>query len=330
MRDFTVNKKQSGLHVVKASLMAFPQLKPADLYHALKRKDIRIDGRKTDKDVAVREGSKVEIWLPDSLFDNKAIPVRQEAKLGFDIAFETKGLLIINKSQGLAVHSGRSTGEDNLIDLIRQNTRYKDAELCHRIDMNTGGLVMVAKNKAYLDSATELFRNGLITKRYHAIVIGCPDLGEQVACEDGVIMREISAFLEKTKSGNVYIHDTKQPKDLEITTRYRILRRFDSGEDRQLLSELELELVTGRTHQIRAHMAHIGFPVLGDGNYGRNKINMEYKTSSGGKLRHQQLYSTKIMIGNVPNGNLHSDISSKCFTIAPEYELDFKDLEVLV
>lgn len=326
MRKFTVGKNQDGLHVVKASVMAFPQLRTADLYHALKRRDIRIDGKKVDKDIAVRAGSEVEIWLPDSLFEKKA-GTGAPSKSAFTIAYETKGLLLINKSQGLAVHSGKSTGEDTLIDLIRKETRFREAELCHRIDMNTGGLVMVAKNKAYLDAATELFRNKLITKRYNAIVIGTPGTGEPVACDDGTIMHEVKAFLEKTRSGNVYIHDERQPGDLEIVTRYRVTRRFES-EDRPQLSELELELVTGRTHQIRAHMAHLGYPVLGDGNYGRNRDNMLFKTEGGSKLRHQQLYSTQIRAGKIPSGNLLSDISGKCFKISPEYELDFKGLKV--
>ena len=327
MRKFTVGKNQDGLHVVKASVMAFPQLRTADLYHALKRRDIRIDGKKVDKDIAVRAGSEVEIWLPDSLFEKKA-GTGAPSKSAFTIAYETKGLLLINKSQGLAVHSGKSTGEDTLIDLIRKETRFREAELCHRIDMNTGGLVMVAKDKAYLDAATELFRNKLITKRYNAIVIGTPGTGEPVACDDGVIMYEVKAFLEKTKSGNVYIHDVRQPGDLEIVTRYRVLKTYEAGDDRPDLSELELELVTGRTHQIRAHMAHLGYPVLGDGNYGRNKSNMEFKTAMGTRLRHQQLYSTQIRAGKVPQGNLHGDISGKCFKISPEYELDFKGLKV--
>ncbi|MCR4688368.1 MAG: RluA family pseudouridine synthase [Saccharofermentans sp.] len=328
MRKYTVGKDQDGLHVVKASIMAYPQLRSADLYHALKRRDIRIDGKKVDKDIAVRLGSEVEIWLPDALFEKNSAPAKSPSKDAFKIAFETAGLLIINKSQGIAVHSGKSTGEDTLIDLIRKETRYKEAELCHRIDMNTGGLVMVAKNKAYLDSATELFRNKLITKRYNAIVLGVPDAGDEVCCDDGVIMHEVSAFLEKTRSGNVYIHDAKQPGDLEIVTRYHVIKEFTSTDTGFDLSELELELVTGRTHQIRAHMAHLGYPVLGDGNYGRNKYNTEFKTRAGGRLKHQQLYSTQIRVGHVPSGNLHSDISGKCFKISPEYELDIKGLKV--
>ena len=207
MRDFTVNKSQDGLHVVKASQEAFPQLKSSDLFHALKRRDIRIDGKKINKDIAVKTGNVVEIWLPDELFDTaKKVPAKQPEKM-YEIVAETKGLLIVNKFQGIAVHSGKSDIDDTLIDQIRNNTKFKDAELCHRIDMNTGGLVLIAKNKAALSDCVELFKNDLVTKRYRALVLGEPYVGEPAVGEDGTLYKEVKGFLEKTKAGKVYIHD---------------------------------------------------------------------------------------------------------------------------
>ena len=300
MRDFTVTKSQDGLHVVKASLEAFPQLKSADLFHALKRRDIRIDGKKINKDMAVKAGNVVEIWLPD----------------------ETKGLLIVNKFQGIAVHSGKSDIDDTLIDQIRNNTKFKDAELCHRIDMNTGGLVLIAKNKAALADCVELFKNDLVTKRYRALVLGEPDEGEPAVGEDGTLYKEVKGYLEKTKAGKVYIHDDKHPGDLDIATKYRILKVFeDVGPDGESVSDLELELVTGRTHQIRAQFAHLGHPVIGDGNYGRNKVNMHFETADGKKVRYQQLFSCQILFGRIPKNNMHVDVSGKTFKIGPDYNV---------
>ena len=326
MRDFTVSKAQDGLHVVKASIEAFPQLKSADLFHALKRRDIRIDGKKINKDIAVKTGSVVEIWLPDELFDSaKKAPKAKPAEKMYEIVAETKGLLIVNKSQGIAVHSGKSDIEDTLIDQIRSQTRYKEAELCHRIDMNTGGLVLIAKNKAALADCVELFKNGLVTKRYRALVLGEPDCGEPSVGEDGTLYKEVTGYLEKTKAGKVYIHDEKQPGDLDIATKYRILKVFkDQGPDGESVSDLELELVTGRTHQIRAQFAHLGHPVIGDGNYGRNKVNLNFETVGGKKVRYQQLFSCQILFGRIPKNNMHVDVSGKTFKIGPDYNVRLK------
>ena len=323
MRDFTVSKAQDGLHVVKASQEAFPQLKSADLFHALKRRDIRIDGKKVNKDIAVKAGSVVEIWLPDDLFDAKkaSAPAASKEPM-FEIVAETKGLLIVNKSQGIAVHSGKSDIDDTLIDLIRETTKYKDAELCHRIDMNTGGLVLIAKNKQALADCVELFKNNLVTKRYRALVLGEPDEGEPAVGEDGTIYKEVKGYLEKTKAGKVYIHDDKHPGDLDIATKYKILKTFkDAGPDGESVSDLELELVTGRTHQIRAQFAHLGHPVIGDGNYGRNKVNMHFETKDGKKVRYQQLFSCQILFGRIPKNNMHVDVSGKTYKILPDYNV---------
>ena len=352
MRKFSVSRSQDGKHVVKAAQEVFPTLESKELFHALKRKDIRINGKRIASDVAVKADDEVEIWLPDELFgrqpggkkpvqspqgQHNAKQTQSVSGRGvsdaenkpYEIAFETKGLLIINKAQGIAVHSGKNADEDNLIDLIRTQTKYRDAELCHRIDMNTGGLVMVAKNKRALEDAVVLFRDKKVTKRYHALVYGVPDVGTGVVCDDDTVMYEVSAFLEKTKAGEVYIHDAQQPHDLPITTRYHVLKTYKGkGPQGTDFSLIECELVTGRTHQIRAHLAHLGYPVLGDGNYGRNRINTFFRAKGGGKLRHQQLYSTRIKIGDVMPGNCHTDISGKVFKIEPAFELDFESLGI--
>ena len=308
MRDFTVTKSQDGLHVVKAAQEAYPQLRSSDLFHALKRRDIRIDGKKINKDIAVKTGNVVEIWLPDELFDaSKKAPAKAPEKM-YEIVAETKGLLIVNKFQGIAVHSGKSDIEDTLIDQIRNNTKFKDAELCH--------------NKAALADCVELFKNDLVTKRYRALVLGEPNVGEPAVGEDGTLYKEVKGFLEKTKAGKVYIHDEKQPGDLDIATKYRILKVFENvGPDGESVSDLELELVTGRTHQIRAQFAHLGHPVIGDGNYGRNKVNMHFETSDGKKVRYQQLFSCQILFGRIPKNNMHVDVSGKSFKIGPDYNV---------
>jgi len=319
MRSFEVTNNQSGEHVVKACAMQFPSLKNADLYRALKHKDIRIDGKKVSSDITVYEGQEVQVWLPDSFFD-ATVEEPKEKKSSMDdyrVVAQTDSLLILNKRQGLAVHSGKTT-EENLIDIVRRQSQFRDAELVHRIDMNTGGLIMVAKNKAALEDAVALFKKDLVIKRYRCLVVGRipADIGEPVVCTDEALMCEINAYLEKTKAGSVYIHDERKDGDLPISTRYRVLGYYHG------FSEIECELITGRTHQIRAQFAHLGYPILGDGNYGRNQVNLGFRNKDGGKIRHQQLWSTSLIFGKIPADNMHRELSGRKFTIEPSYEVE--------
>lgn len=315
MRSFTVDNSLNGEHVVKACTVNFPSLTKADLYKALKHKDIRIDGKKVSSDIKVLAGQEIQVWLPDSLFDGKE--VKKDYSRDYSIVAQTDGMLIVNKRQGLPVHSGKTTTDD-LIDIVRKTTGNKNAELVHRIDMNTGGILMIAKNKEYLEDAVKLFKEEKVTKRYRCLVVGKipSDLGEPVVASDEKLMSEVKAYLEKTRSGEVYIHDVKQEGDLPITTRYRVLGVYDG------FSEIECELVTGRTHQIRAQFAHLGYPILGDGNYGRNQVNLAFLSKDGGKIRHQQLWSTTLMFGKISEDNLHRELSGRKFSIEPRYEVE--------
>lgn len=330
MRKFTVDDIQNGKHVVKAACEAFSSLEPSMLYKALKHKDIRVDGKKISSDMTVFCGQEVEIWLPDECFKKSAKSKSSEPtkKLtDYKIVAQTDNLMIVNKRQGLAVHGGKGTSGDCLIDIIRKDTRNSEMDLCHRIDMNTGGLVMLAKNKAALEDAITLFKEDLLIKRYRCLVLGVPSEGEPVVCEDEAVMKEVSAFLEKIPGGSVFIHDEARAGDLPITSRYRILRTFDKiGPDGISVSELEVELVTGRTHQIRAQFAHMGYPIIGDGNYGRNKQNTFFKSNEGGKVKYQQLFATTLLLRRIPKSNIHNELSGRSFSIVPRYDVDIKGL----
>ncbi len=315
MKSFTVDNSLNGEHVVKACTVNFPSLTKADLYKALKHKDIRIDGKKVSADLKVLAGQEVQVWLPDSLFEGGE--QKKDHSKDYSVVAQTDGMLIVNKRQGLPVHSGKTTG-DNLIDIVRQSAGNRNAELVHRIDMNTGGILMIAKNKDYLEDAVKLFKEEKVTKRYRCLVVGRipADLGEAVVAQDEVLMSEVKAYLEKTRSGEVYIHDKKQEGDLPITTRYRVLGYYDG------FSEIECELVTGRTHQIRAQFAHLGYPILGDGNYGRNQVNLCFESKDGGRIKHQQLWSTSLLFGRISEDNKHRELSGRKFSIEPRYEVE--------
>lgn len=327
MKSFIVNKDQDGKHVVRAATLAFPMLTAGQLQKALKHKDLRVDGKKISADIEVTLGQEVQIWLPDSCFEEELAKKNNTIKsdeADYKIVAETDDLLIVNKRQGLAVHGGKGVGDVSLIDVVRKDTGNREMDLCHRIDMNTGGLVMMAKNKTALEDAINLFKEDLLIKRYRCLVLGVPTEGESVICEDEAIMKEVSAYLEKANNG-VFIHDVMQRGDLPITSRYRVLNVFENaGPDGMDVAELEVELVTGRMHQIRAQFAHMGYPIIGDGNYGRNKVNTYFKSLNGGKVRFQQLFATSLILRKIPKGNKHSNLSGRVFSIVPRYDVQIE------
>ncbi|MBR3058636.1 MAG: RluA family pseudouridine synthase [Clostridiales bacterium] len=320
MKDFTVSKENDGKKVIRAAILHYPNLTPGTLQKALKHKDLRINGKRISSDVPVKEGDVVEIWIPDALFEEPQAKKPSEKLNDYKVVFESDSLLLVNKRQGIAVHSGRGTDGDCLIDLLRRDYHNRNLDLCHRIDMNTGGLVLTAKDKKSLEDAIFLFKNDLITKRYRCLLRGVPTQGENVICQDEAIMKEVSAFLEKPAKGNVFIHDISQPGDLPITSRYRVLEIYKGiGPDGEDVSDVEVELVTGRTHQIRAQFAHMGHPILGDGNYGRNQYNLYFHNPNGGKVRYQQLFATTLLFGKIPKDNIHTKLSGRKFSIEPLY-----------
>ncbi len=327
MKAFIVPSDKDGKKVIRVALAQYDTLTLPTLQRALKHKDIRVNGKRISQDIAVAEGDRVELWLPEEVFAPPSVSPYQGSD--FKVVFESDQLLLVNKRQGLAVHSGRGTSGPTLIDIVRQEQRNPNIDLCHRIDMNTGGLVLLAKNKNSLEHANQLFKQNLVTKRYRCLVRGVPTVGEAALCSDDTIMKEVRAFLEKPAKGNVFIHDAEKPGDLPIITRYRVLQVISGGPDKEDISELEVELVTGRTHQIRAHMAHLGHPILGDGNYGRNAYNQWFKTKNGSKVRYQQLFATTLLFSAIPKDNLHHALAHRKFSIIPRYdiELDFKAVE---
>ena len=326
MRQVVAGESDRGHGLVRFLCARFPVLTPGSVYKALRRKDIRIDGRRVSADCTLSPGEVVSVYLPDDVLGiggvdpvPAAVDTVVPAVADIPVVYRGPDLLIVDKPQGIAVHTGAGIREGALVDLLRASFQDDSLTLCHRIDLGTGGLVMLAFGPVSLGAALDIMKQGLVTKRYRCLVRGrwdAPDSGS-----DGFCTRE--AWLEKPKGGGrVYIHDSDAPGRLPVVTRIRCLRRFpDAGPESGTVSELEIELGTGRTHQIRAHLAYLGHPVLGDGLYGRNAYNRHFHDAEGVRITRQQLFATLLAFGKVEKNHRLAYLANRRFEIDPGYSV---------
>ena len=264
MKKLIVSKKYDGKKLNKFLLENIPNLTYGLFCNTLRKKDIKINEKRINKDVLVYEGDEILVYIADSLLEGK-----NQVKL--DVVYQDDNILLINKPANIEV-----TGENSLTSLVHKN--YIDSNFkpmpCHRLDRNTTGLVLFAKNEIALNILLDKFKKHEIEKHYLALVYGIPKV-QSKRCE---------AYLFKdNKKSMVYISDVPKKGYVKIITSFSVLEKRKDN-----TSLLDVEIETGKTHQIRAHLAYLGFPIIGDGKYGKNDINKSFKKS------HQMLCSYKL------------------------------------
>lgn len=302
MREFIINSNDSGQRLDKFVTKTVWGLPLSLMYKYIRTKRIKVNGRRAEERRMLVEGDVVEMYIPDEFFEKKPSSSADEyakVKPSLDIVYEDGNIIIVNKAPGVLSHTG-DEGDKNdagaergtLLFFIKCYLFQKgewdpSAEnsfapaLCNRIDRNTGGLVIAAKNAAALRDMNAIIKGRLVKKTYLAAVHGTPT----------PFHATLTAYLFKnSKTGVVRVTDNETKGSKKIVTEYKVLSKGGG------LSLCEITLHTGRTHQIRAHMAHVGHPLLGDGKYAENKADR----AAG--YKYQALWSYKLSIGNVDGG----------------------------
>ncbi len=305
MKELTVGRNDAGQRLDRFVAKAVPLLPASLLQKYIRLKRIKVGGRPAARDTRLQEGDVLQLYINDEFFDT---PKPENAYLTVTapklrIVYEDENLLLVDKRPGLAVHphDGAEYGR-TLIDHIqaylyakgewkpRQEHSFTPA-LCNRIDRNTGGIVIAAKNAEALRILNEKIRDRQLDKRYLCIVHGTPRPPAGV----------LEGYLFKDAVKNrVYVTKQPQPGAKTAVTRYETLQT------RRGLSLVECRLVTGRTHQIRAQMAAAGHPLLGDGKYGR--------LDKGGR-KFQALYAYKLVFHFTSDAGILSYLDGRAFQV---------------
>ena len=306
MKELTVGANDAGQRLDRFVSKAVPLLPDSLLQKYIRLKRIKVDGKRAERNTHLVAGSVVQLYINDEFFD---APKQENAYLTvaapkLHIVYEDENILLVDKKPGQAVHphDGAEYGK-TLIDHIqaylyakrewrpREENAFTPA-LCNRIDRNTGGIVIAAKNAEALRILNQKIKDRELEKKYLCIVHGTPKPAEG----------RLEGYLFKdAKENRVYITQKSQPGAKTAVTLYKTLQ------SRNGLSLVECELITGRTHQIRAQMAAAGHPLLGDGKYG--KLDKRYDR------KFQALYSYSLRFRFTTDGGILSYLDGRSFRV---------------
>ena len=287
MKEFTIGKNDIGQRLDRFVAKAVPLLPESLVQKYIRIKRIKVGGKGAKRDYKLVPGDIVQMYVNDEFFETPNVEnaYLKVANPALDIVYEDENILLINKKAGVLCHSDGGYDYGSVISRVQaylhQNGQWRPREenafapaLCNRIDRNTSGIVIAAKNAESLRIINEKIKLLEIDKYYLAAVHGAPNPPA----------RRLEGYIFKDAVKNqVYVSKESRPGMKSAVMEYRTVA--SAGQ----LSLLECHLITGRTHQIRAQLADIGHPLLGDGKYGSERLNKPYGES------HQALCSYKLV-----------------------------------
>lgn len=320
MRILTVNRNDAGQRVDKFLSKAVRGLPKSMMYKLIRTKKIKLNRRRCQPNDILTEGDELQLFIKEEFFGSP----EQDNTHGtlasitpkLNIVYEDDNILLLNKRPGVLVHED-TRGEDNTLVMHLKAYLYQRGEydpegeqsfapaMCNRIDRNTGGIVIAAKNAEALRVMNQKIRDGQVAKFYICAVHGVPKPSS------GTLH---GWLLKDSASNTVTVSDVKRSGYKEAITKYRTI---SSRGDRSLL---EIQLITGRTHQIRAQMAHAGYPLLGEGKYANNRADR----AEG--YKYQALYAWRLRFDFTGDDCL-SYLSGREFSLSEDDIWFVKDLK---
>lgn len=307
MREYKIEKNDAGQRVDKFITKSVPLLPKNLMYKYLRLKRIKLNGKKTEISARLNEGDLLQLYINDEFFE------KTEDKFSFlkagknlEILYEDENVMLLDKKAGLLSHPDEGEYVDTLITRVQRylyekgefdpgNEAYFAPALVNRIDRNTGGIVIAAKNAEALRILNQKLRDREITKYYLCVLIGAPPKHSDT----------VTAYMIKDEKKNkVRVFPNPVEGGKTMKTKYTVLAQKNG------LTLAEIDLLTGRTHQIRAHMAFLGCPLLGDGKYGANELNDKF-----GGYKKQCLYSYKTVFDFTTDAGMLNYLKGKTFEV---------------